>query len=55
MVQTDFVDLARESIDELAFGELETLFEALHDVHTSVMASVDEPLHGFAETGNAGL
>ncbi len=42
MIQADLVDFGCEAVDEFAFGELETLFEDLHDVHTSVMAGVDE-------------
>ena len=38
---------------ELAFGKVEAVFEGLDDLHTDVMASVEEGFHEFAESGNA--
>ncbi len=55
MIQADFVDFDCETVDEFAFGELETLFEDLHDVHTSVMVGVDEVFNEHAGTGYNGF
>lgn len=42
-------------VNRLAVRKLEALFEALHDVHTSVVVCVDEALHECAEARDAGL
>ncbi len=53
--QADLVNLSGKAVDELAFGKVKTRLETLHDIHTDVMASVEEGFHKFAESRNSRL